>query len=138
AWSDPFICIFEPSTSKENNTIRCVEKVPELCNDENTVIRVQHKNGDTQLMFQANSAETTVKGTNFSFSGSFGVISLDPNGNLQNLYLGEGHHIAYDTVKVATSDAPGSVWIQFDTEDEYSISNNKPVTIHLNGTEVHV
>jgi len=138
AWTEPFICVFEPAVGKANSTITSVEKIAELCNGENTVIRVQHTDGSAELIFQGNSAEATVKGNNFSFSGFFGIISLDMDGNLQQLYLGEGDHIAYDDVKVTTSDAPGSVWIRFDTKGEYSISTNKPVTIHLNGTEIHV
>jgi hypothetical protein len=138
AWTEPFICVFEPTIGKENGTITSVEKIAELCNDENTVIRVKHRNGSTQLIFQGNNAEAIVKGNNFSFSGFFGIASLNANGNLEQLYLGEGNHIAYNDVKIIASDAPSSAWIQIGPKNEYSISNNKPVILHFNGTIINV
>ncbi|SCD21939.1 hypothetical protein PSM36_3150 [Proteiniphilum saccharofermentans] len=137
AWTEPFICIFEPSVSKENNTIVSVERIAELCDSENTVIRVWHKDGSAQIIFQGNCAKRIIKGDHFSFSGSFGVISTDVNGNLESLYLGEGHHIAYSDVKVKSIDAPASVFIRLDDKNEYSVSGNQPVKIDLSGTIIN-
>ena len=82
--------------------------------------------------------ETTVNGKNFSFSGFFGVITLDANGKLLDLYLGEGHHIAYDDVKISALEESSSAWIQLSDNKGYSVANNGPVTLNLNGKEINV
>ena len=138
AWTAPFICIFEPTAGKEKSTITSVETIPELCNDKNTVIRVQHSDGSAELIFQGNDTETTVNGRDFSFSGHFGVISLDTDGNLSQLYLGEGDHIAYQDVKITATNPPGAAWIQLSGNGKYSATNNQPVTILINGKEIDV
>lgn len=137
AWSEPFITVFEPSCSEANHTVQSVEKIPELSNNENTVIRVRHKDGSSQIIFQGNHAEITVKGDNFSFSGAFGVISIDANGNPEYLYLGNGYHISCNDVKVRAIDAPCSAFVRIDDKNEYSVSGNHAVKLDLHGTAIN-
>ena len=137
AWTEPFICVFEPSISRENNTITSVERIAELCDSENTVIHVRHTDGSSQIILQGNCAERSIKSDHFSFSGSFGVISMDMNGNLESLYLGEGYYIAYNGVKVQSVNRPTSVFIRINGKNEYSVSGNRPVKIDVNGTIIH-
>ncbi len=138
AWNEPFICVYEPSMVEGGGTIISVEKITELCNGESTVIQVQHADGSKQLIFQGNDSAAAVTGDNFSFSGFFGVISLDVNGVLEQLYLGEGTDIAYDGVRITAAGTPGSAWMQLEDKEGYSIFNNKPVTINLNGNVIDI
>jgi hypothetical protein len=117
AWTEPFISIFEPSTRKEGGTIVAVERVPELCDHENTVLHVQHADGSAQFIFQGNHEGATVKGRQFCFSGFFGVISIGSNGKLHDIYLGEGSHIAFNNVKVLMKNSPGSAWVKLNEEE---------------------
>ena len=137
AWSEPFIAVFEPSFSQKDNSVKSVEKVAGLCDADNTVIRVQHGNGSTQIIFQGNNAKTNVKSDIFSFSGHFGVISFDENGNLNQLYLGEGRHIAYKNIKIEALEKNASAAVQLNDRNEYSVLGTHPVQINLNGTIIN-
>ncbi len=117
AWTEPFISIFEPSTRKEGGTIVAVERVPELCDHENTVLHVQHADGSAQFVFQGNHEGATVKGRQFCFSGFFGVIAIGSNGKLHDIYLGEGNHIAFNKVKVSMKNSPESAWVKLNEEE---------------------
>lgn len=133
AWTEPFITVFEPSFSKSKNTLKSVEKISGLCNENNTAIRVMQTDGSLQIILQGNQTDAVISDKELSFSGHFGVISLDKNGNLVNLYMGEGQHIAYKNMELVATNGKASAEAQINNNREYSVSGNNPGVFKMDG-----
>lgn len=133
AWTNPFITVFEPSFSKSRNTIISVEKVSGICNENNTVIVVKHADGTRQYILQGNNTETEINNGELSFSGHFGVISLDKQGNPVNLYLGEGQYISYKNMELVATNKLISAEVQVNDEKEFIASGNNRGVFKVDG-----
>ncbi|HZH71769.1 MAG TPA: heparinase II/III family protein [Mariniphaga sp.] len=138
AWSDPFVVVFEPSFTKDKNSVQSVEKMKDFSDENTTVLRVKHNDGSYQLIFQGNSTEVNIKDKDWSFSGHFGVVSFDDEGQLERMYLGEGKHITYKHLKLESIDGTASAELKFNISNDYSLSATGPVKFELNGSVVRV
>ncbi len=136
AWSDPFVVIFEPYGAGNNHSIKTVEKIPGLCSKDNTVIRVVHEDGSEQRIFQGNEAGKRIGNEEMEFAGHFGIISLDSEGELEHLYLGEGSHISWGDASINTIEGKASAKLLIGEDNEYSILSTNPVALDLRGIKV--
>ena len=130
-WSDPFIVVFEPYCSENSYSVKAVEKMTGLCNENNTVIRVIHVDGSEQIIFQGNDTKSEINNGKIGFSGHFGVASLNKKGKLVHLYMGEGRYISYGDISITAKVGQTSTELQISDDKSYNISSNDPVTLKV-------
>ena len=97
AWTTPFVVVYEPfDGNKPNGSVQSVTKLKQ-----NGVFKglkiVSKLNGKTITQFvlvQSGNEIFSDKNSGIIFQGEFGLITLDGNNELQNLYLGNGIKLA--------------------------------------------
>ncbi len=97
AWISPFVVVYEPYSGKgTNGSIQSVAKL-----EQNGVfkgLKIVSKTGKgtiTQFVLVQSGEETfNDKNSGIVFQGEFGLITLDGNNKLQDMYLGDGLKLA--------------------------------------------
>ena len=97
AWDNPFVVVFEPFEGNDNNSVVSVEKL--IQDGEYKGVKVvSNIAGDriTQYVITLVRDGTFVDdGLGISFSGTFSVVTLDSEGKLQSMYIGDGNELRY-------------------------------------------
>lgn len=98
AWKTPFVVVYEPFSAKEKNpSIQSVEKLEQ--DGVYKGVRIDSKTPEQQLqqyiITQSKGERYKNEPLGIDFSGAFAVITLDHNGDLQNMYIGEGERLVY-------------------------------------------
>jgi hypothetical protein len=115
AWDNPFVVVFEPFEGQNNNSIVSVEK---LMQDEEYkgVKVVSHIEGEeiTQYLITLKNDDTFVdEHLKISFSGTFAVITFNSEGDLQNMYIGEGDELKVGAYTISPKSPKRAVFREF-------------------------
>ncbi|MCK3685348.1 heparinase II/III family protein [Maribellus sp. YY47] len=135
AWNEPFIAVFEPFEGNGTQTVREVEKIEELCSNENTVLKVYNRNDSEQIILQGNDCDSKIDGNNILFQGYFGVISLK-NDQPEHLYLGKGKEIGYGPMALTAESDDLSAEIRRIENASYLVSCTRPVKLILENSTI--
>lgn len=129
AWKRPFIAVYEPFNGKENFTVQQLENLDRSNTGNFTAVKVFDKNGGQQIILQSISTSQLYAKDNWSFKGSFGVISLKEN-QLDYLYLGSGSQISFGNYMLQTTAAAGAANLSI-VGKKLKLSCNQPTTITI-------
>lgn len=129
--------VYEPYSSEKSNTVKTIKKIHNLCDNDNTVIRVINNDNSEQIIFQGLDPERRINAGKLGFSGHFGVISLR-GGKPEHLYLGKGTYISYGEISLRTAENNTSAEIQILADGTYRILNNNPVMLDMRGNKKRI
>ena len=141
AWEEPFIAIYEPSSSTESTV-----KSTSYIYTENKIVGVKVTslvNGeaiiDYVLSNDSNNKTINLPEINASFTGRFGVIRTKRKQSVYevSLYIGEGQQIIYED-QLVTADSEGKAFVEFTPDITLSSLDinkvNTPVSVYPNPT----
>ncbi|MFK8059851.1 MAG: heparinase II/III family protein [Polaribacter sp.] len=102
AWQNPFVVVYEPYNEKEKPTIQSVEKFLE--NGIFKGLKITSKIDDKQLIqyIITQSKNEIFISDDIYFKGSYAVITLNKNNNLQSIYIGEGEELTFKNQEIIT------------------------------------
>ena len=103
AWTSPFVVIYEPfDGSKSNGSIQSVTKLEQKGIFKG--LKIVSKTGKetiTQFVLVQSGNETfNDKNSGIVFQGEFGLITLDSDNKLQNMYLGDGVKLSFKKIEL--------------------------------------
>jgi hypothetical protein len=105
AWNNPFVAVYESYGEKPS-----VQSVERLMNGKvfkgvKVTSTVDGQNLTHYILLQEDADNVYEDAaTGIAFKGRFGVVAVDQDGSLRELYIGSGHHLVYKDTKV-TADA---------------------------------
>jgi hypothetical protein len=129
AWTSPFVVVYEPfDGNKSNGSIQAVTKVEQggVFKGLKIVSKVNESTITQFVLVLSDNEIFSDKDSGIVFQGEFGLITLDGNNRLRNMYLGDGVKLAYKKTELSSfSKQSVGGFIDFTTE--------RP-TIKVNGT----
>ena len=107
AWENPFVVVYEPFNEKEEATIKSVTKLEQ--NGLYKGLRIEsvtHFKKIIQYVLTMSKDDIYVDDAlGINFRGSFGIITLNENKELQSIYIGEGEKLIFkDEVIITNND----------------------------------
>jgi len=98
AWTNPFVAVYEPYS--EEASVQSVERLMsgDTFNGVKVTTSVDGQRQTQYVLLQDNPDDTfDDKETGISFTGRFGIISVDEDGTLRELYIGDGEQLTFGT-----------------------------------------
>ncbi|WP_066630691.1 heparinase II/III domain-containing protein [Labilibacter marinus] len=99
AWTNPFVVVFEPFNQKEKNpSIQSVEKLEQngIYKGLKVTSSIPTEDIVQYIITQSKGEVFQDSLKNISFKGSFAVITENSQGELRNMYIGEGDELIYN------------------------------------------
>ena len=128
AWTTPFVTVFEPYLGKDGSSVQKVTQLNRDHGDDFVALLVEGKNGEQQYIFQSlNQTDQEYSADNYSFKGSFGVVSLKDD-KIQYLYLGQGKKLAFGSTVIEAQDDNTNVFV-VPSGSELQVTSNQPVSV---------
>jgi hypothetical protein len=128
AWKNPFVVVFEPFEGLGSNTVQSVENINQngvfkgvkVLENSNGQIRYHHiltlEKGDSYVDPQ----------TGIAFTGTFAVVTTNPEGKLLNMYMGDGEKLRFGNVSIVSKGISGSGFYEFKNGKHiFSTSNSE-------------
>lgn len=115
AWDQPFVVVFEPFEGANNNSVISVEKLVQDGKYKGVKV-LSNLAGEmlTQYIFTLNQNDSFVdEKLGISFSGTFGVLSLNQDGAPQSIYIGYGEELRYGDLIIKPENQKRSVFRHF-------------------------
>jgi hypothetical protein len=115
AWEQPFVVVFEPFEGANNNSVISVEKLVQDGKYKGVKV-VSNMAGKmlTQYIFTLIQNDSFVdEELGISFSGTFGVLSLNQDGAPQSIYIGDGEELRYGDLIIKPENQKMSVFRHF-------------------------
>jgi hypothetical protein len=115
AWEQPFVVVFEPFKGVNNNSVMSVEKLVQDGKYKGVKV-LSNLAGEmlTQYIFTLNQNDSFVdEKLGISFSGTFGVLSLNQDGAPQSIYIGDGEELRYGDLIIKPENQKRSVFRHF-------------------------
>lgn len=115
AWLDPFVVVFEPYKGSDNNSVVSVEKMVQdgIYKGVKVVSIVDDEELVQYVITQVQNDRFIDESRGIFFSGTFAVISVDSDGKLQNMYIGEGDELRYGEISLKPTKPQGSLYREF-------------------------
>ena len=110
SWERPFVVVYEPfSGGPGNHTVRSVDKLEQdgLYKGLRIVSRTNSGQIIQYVITQSKGEVYSNEDLGIQLEGSFAVITLDGNGQLQDMYMGEGKSLTYREITLKP-ESPGS------------------------------
>jgi hypothetical protein len=120
AWSNPFAFVYAASSKRDNmNCSSGVQSVDSLSGDgkfKGLIVNSRvHGKAIRQyiLVLEDDDNEYRSSDPAISFTGHFGVVTVDENGELISLYLGDGESLQYGDKRIEADSEPGAAYMNF-------------------------
>ena len=115
AWENPFVVVFEPFNEKEKSSIQEVKKLEQdgLYKGLKIVSRTGKELLTQYVLTQSCSGVYEDKDLGIYFKGAFALITLDTNGVLRNLYIGNGEILRYGESILEVDDGNTSAYAEY-------------------------
>lgn len=110
-WQNPFAVVYE--SYDDEPAVQSIERlmVDGVFKGVKVISNVERKIIIQYIILQENiEDEYSNKEVEFSFKGRFGLISLDDNNNLIELYIGNGKQISYKQELLTADETSHSAW----------------------------
>ncbi len=106
AWEMPFVVVYEPFGKKEKPTIQAVSKLEQngIYKGVKVVSKLKKKELTQYIITQSKGEEFKNDTLGLYFKGTFAIITLDKNQNLESIYIGEGKKMIYKTQTFTTNE----------------------------------
>ena len=98
AWNEPFVVVYEPFEGTEaNRTIQAVEKLEQngLYKGLKIVSKINDQTRVQYVITQSKNQTYSDNKLGIDFTGTFAIITLNQQGQLQNMYIGEGELLRF-------------------------------------------
>ena len=114
AWSNPFAVVYESHTDKP--AVKSVERL--MADGIFKGVKVSshvegHELIQYVLMQESIDDEYTNEELGIRFKGRFGVITLEGDGTLRNIYIGNGHHLNYGDFTVSADNTTHAAFLEY-------------------------
>ncbi|WP_291965167.1 hypothetical protein [Maribacter sp.] len=116
AWQNPFALLFEPVKGENGSIVSVTEIKQDKIFKGFEVISCIDKKNIKQLILVQDSKDATFTDHHkeIVFTGSYAVITLNENENLQTIYVGEGSYLKFrNTIIKSNSGQPTALFIDF-------------------------
>jgi len=128
AWNQPFVAVYEPSTSKSPRSIKSIESfTPNNTPTDFVGLTIESNTGAKELVF-SNSAGKAVTYGNIKTEAVYAVVSTKAGG-LNYMFLGKGKQIAYQAYSIMAKELTTAVLEK--KGSQLFFSAEKPVELSL-------
>ncbi|MBE7173609.1 MAG: heparinase II/III family protein [Williamsia sp.] len=135
ARSRPFVAVYEPFSGENNFTVQEIAVAGQQKREEFIAVEVVHKDKSRELVLQSVDSAKEHAGSNWSFTGSFGVVSVQA-GEPVYLYVGAGGKLSYQQYAVATNKVDGAANVEIHGSSlRVSCNQETVITIHRTGLQ---
>jgi hypothetical protein len=106
AWENPFVAVYEPFDKNANNhSVQSVEKL-ELKGQFRGLKIVSKTAGKSLIQYiitQSKNQEFTLESPKIFFRGTFAIVTLNAENQLQDLYIGDGEELRFGETVLKTN-----------------------------------
>ncbi|WP_152561541.1 hypothetical protein [Alteromonas sp. LTR] len=116
AWKNPFTVVYESKTEGDDFTVQSVERIN--ANDKFKGVKVTVSVAGkclTQVILLQDNIDDVYQGENTGiyFKGRFGLITLDDDGNVREMYVGRGSKLSIGNTSLTANNAKSSAYQSF-------------------------
>lgn len=114
AWSNPFAVIYESHTDEP--AVKSVERLMADGIFKGVKVSSQlegHELIQYVLMQESIDDEYSNEELSIRFKGRFGVITLEEDGTLRSIYIGNGHHLNYGDFTVPADNTTHAAFLEY-------------------------
>ena len=114
AWENPFVVVYEPLNETEEPTIKSVSKIEQdgFYKGLKIVSKTSLETITQYIITQSKDELFQNDDLGISFKGTFAIITLDENQELQSVYIGEGQNLKFKN-EVISTDSDNKVYKEY-------------------------